>query len=157
MADLLVHAASALVAAQPLRDGRVRAIVYLGVCLPDLLYKSLLYLGGAPNYLCEPTHSPLGLLPFCYVLSLLFEEEWRKRAFGALLGGAYLHLLFDLAKNYVGSGVILWAFPFSMDAVELGWYASEDSIYLMLPALGVIALVEIVSRLVRRPRRPSPG
>ena len=157
MADLLVHAASALVAAQPLRDGRVRAIVYLGVCLPDLLYKSLLYLGGAPNYLCEPTHSPLGLLPFCYVFSMLFEEEWRKRAFGAMLGGAYLHLLFDLAKSYVGSGVILWAFPFSMEAVELGWYASEDSVYLMLPALGVIALVGIVSRLVRRPRRPSPG
>lgn len=157
MADLLVHAASAFVAAQPLRDGRLRALVYLGVCLPDLLYKSLLYLGGAPNYLCEPTHSPLGLLPFCYVLSMLFEEEWRKRAFGALLGGAYLHLLFDLAKNYVGSGVILWAFPFSMDAVELGWYASEDSIYLMLPALGVIAVVEILSRLVRRPRRLSPG
>ena len=154
MADLLVHAASAYVAAAPLRDDRLRAIVYAGVCLPDLLYKSLLYLGGAPNALCEPTHSPLGLVPFCYALALLFEESWRKRAFGAMLGGAYLHLLLDLGKNYVGSGVILWAFPFSMDAVELGWYASEDSVHLMLPALAVIVLVD----LLRRPKRLSrPG
>jgi len=158
MADLLVHAASAYVAARPLRDHRLRSIVYVGVCLPDLLYKGLLYLGGAPNYLCEPTHSPLGLLPFCYAISLFFEEAWRKRAFGAMLGGAYLHLLLDLGKNYVGSGVILWAFPFSMEAVELGWYASEDSIYLMLPALAVIALVELgTGRLRRRWPLSRPG
>ena len=157
MADLLVHFASAFVAARPLRDGRLRSIVYLGVCLPDLLYKSLHYLGGAPNWLCETTHAPLGLLPFCYAAALLFEEEWRKRAFGALLGGAYLHLIFDLAKTCVGSGVIPWAFPFSMETVELGWYAPEDSVYLMLPALGVIGLIEVGSRIVRRGRRPSPG
>ena len=157
MADLLVHFASAFAASRPLRDGRLRSIVYVGVCLPDVLYKSLLYLGGAPNALCEPTHSPLGLVPFCYALSLLFEEDWRRRAFAALLGGSYLHLLLDLGKSYVGSGVILWAFPFSMEAVELGWYASEDSVYLMLPALGVIAAMELASRLVRRRRATFPG
>jgi len=134
MADLLVHAASAYVAARPLRDHRLRSIVYVGVCLPDLLYKGLLYFGGAPNYLCEPTHSPLGLLPFCYALSLFFEEAWRKRAFGAMLGGAYLHLLFDLGKNYVGS------------------------VTLMLPALAVIALVELCTgRLRRRWPLSRPG
>ena len=155
MADLLVHAASAVVAGRPLRDGRLRAILYVGVCLPDLLYKTLLYVGGAPNWLCEPTHSPLGLIPFCYVLALLFEEPWRKRAFGALLGGAYLHVLFDLGKNYLGTGVILWAFPFSMQTVELGWYYGEDSIYFMLPSLAVLALVWFAGRFsARRPGAP---
>ena len=95
-----------------------RALLYLGVCLPDLLFKSLLYLGGAPTWLCEPTHSPLGLVVFCYGAALLFEEPWRKRAFLALLGGSYLHLLFDFGKNYLGSGVILWAFPFSIHRVR---------------------------------------
>ncbi len=156
MADLLVHFASAFAAGRPLRDGRLRSIVYLGVCLPDLLYKSLLYLGGAPTWLCEPTHSPLGLIPFCYAGAMLFEEEWRKRAFGALLGGAYLHVLVDLGKNYMGSGVILWAFPFSMDAVELGWYYPEDTVYLMLPSLALIVVLELASRLMAR-RRASPA
>jgi hypothetical protein len=155
MADLLVHVASAFVAGRPLRDGRLRSVLYLGVCLPDVLYKTLLYVGGAPNWLCEPTHSPLGLIPFCYAGALLFEEAWRKRAFGALLGGAYLHVLFDLGKNYMGSGVILWAFPFSMRTVELGWYYGEDSVFFMPAALAVIALVELAGRLsARRLRAP---
>jgi len=156
MADLLVHFASAFAAGRPLRDGRLRSIVYLGVCLPDLLYKTLLYLGGAKTWVCEPTHSPLGLIPFCYAAALLFEEEWRKRAFGALLGGAYLHVLFDLGKNYLGSGVILWAFPFSMDAVELGWYNSEDTVFLMVPSLALIVVLELASKVMSR-RRASPG
>ena len=156
MADLLVHFASAFVASRPLRDGRLRSIVYLGVCLPDLLFKTLLYLGGATTWVCEPTHSPLGLIPFCYAGALLFEEEWRKRAFGALLGGAYLHLLFDLGKSYMGRGVILWAFPFSMNGVELGWYYSEDTVFLMVPALALIGVIELASRVMGR-RRASPG
>jgi hypothetical protein len=102
------------------------AILYLGVCLPDVLFKALLYLGHAQSWLCEPTHSPLGLLPFCYVGALLFEEAWRKRAFAALLAGSWLHLLFDLGKNYLGSGVICWAFPFSMRRVERRNYNSGD-------------------------------
>lgn len=147
MADLLVHFASAFAAGRPLRDGRLRSILYVGVCLPDLLYKGLLYLGGAPTRLCEPTHSPLGLAAFCYAGALLFEEPWRKRAFGALLAGSYLHVLLDLGKSYMGSGVILWAFPFSMNAVELGWYNSEDTVFFMLPAVGLLVLVELVARI----------
>jgi hypothetical protein len=157
VADLLVHVASAFAVGRPLRDGRLRSLLYLGVCLPDLLYKGLLYVGGAPNWLCEPTHTPLGLVVFCYAAALLFEEEWRKRAFAALLVGAWLHVLVDLGKNYMGSGVILWAFPFSMQAVELGWYNPEDTIYLMLPALGMILLVEGMATLARSlsARRPA--
>jgi hypothetical protein len=151
MADLLVHFATGFAAARPLRDGRVRAILYLGVCLPDLLYKALLYGANAPTWLCEPTHSPLGLVPLCYVGALLFEEPWRKRAFAALLAGGWLHLLLDLGKTYMGRGVILWAFPFSMDAVELGWYTPEQSLYLWLPSLGLIAVAELVGRLRARP------
>ena len=76
MADLLVHVASGFAVGRPLRDGRLRSLIYVGVCLPDLLYKGLLYLGGAPTWLCEPTHSPLGLVVFCYAAALLFEEDW---------------------------------------------------------------------------------
>jgi hypothetical protein len=157
VADLLVHVASAFAAARPLRDGRLRSILYLGACFPDLLYKGLLYLGQAPNWLCEPTHSPLGLLAYCYAAALLFEEAWRKRAFAALLGGSYLHVLFDLGKNYMGSGVILWAFPFSMEAVELGWYYGEDTVLFMPFAAGVIVLLELAGWLRRRVsgRRPA--
>lgn len=150
MADLLFHFATAHVPGRALRDGRVRSILYMGVCLPDVLYKAFLYLGGAPTWLCEPTHSPLGLIAICYAGSLLFEEEWRKRAFTALLAGSWIHLAADAAKDYMGMGVIPWAFPFSMDLVELGWYEPEGMIHLMLPALAIILAVEIAARLLRR-------
>jgi len=150
MADLLVHVASAFAPGLAFRDGRFRALLYLGVCLPDVLYKASMYLLGSPTWVCEPTHSPLGLVPYCFAVALLFEEGWRKRAFWALLAGGWLHLLVDAGKSYMGSGVILWAFPFSMDRVELGWYAPEDTVFLMAPAAGLILAGELVSRLARR-------
>ena len=56
----------------------------------------------------------------------------------------------------MGNGVIAWAFPFSMNTVELGWYHPEDSPLLMLPALGLIGAVELLGRLTaRRPASPS--
>ncbi|HZE95914.1 MAG TPA: metal-dependent hydrolase [Planctomycetota bacterium] len=155
MADLLVHFGTAWLPARGLRDGRLRAILYVGVCLPDLLYKGILYLGNSPTWLCEPTHSPLGLLPFCYVGALLFEEAWRKRAFAALVAGGWLHLLLDGAKNFMGFGGIPWAFPFSMRTAALGWYAPEDSVWLMLPTLALMGIAEAFSRLSgRRPASP---
>jgi hypothetical protein len=154
MADLLVHFATAWLPARGLRDGRLRAVFYAGVCLPDVLYKALLYFCGAPTWLCEPTHAPLGLVPWCYAIALLFEPEWRRRAFVALLGGSWLHLLVDLGKNYMGSGVILWAFPFSMDRIELGWYYPEDTVYLLIPAAAFLALAEGVRAFASRAARP---
>ncbi len=155
MADFLVHFATAFVPAKGLRDGRLRAVLYAGVCLPDLLFKGLLYLGGASTWACEPTHAPLALIPLCYAAALLFEEEWRARAFGALLGGSLLHLLLDLAKSYLGTGVIPWGFPFTMARAELGLYMPEDTILLMAPALGLILLTEAAHRLIRR-ASPKP-
>ena len=154
MADLLVHFATAFAPGQALRDGRLRAVLYVGVCMPDVLYKALLYLGHSPSWLCEPTHAPLGLIPICYAAALLFEEDWRPRAFGALLAGSWLHLLVDAGKDYMGMGVIPWAFPFSMDRIELGWYRPEDTGLLMLAAAVVVVVVEIGTRR-RKPSRPA--
>ena len=150
MPDLLVHFATAFAPGQALRDGRLRSVLYLGVCLPDLVYKGLLYLCGAPTWLCEPSHSPLGLLPICYAAALLFEEDWRPRAFGALLAGSWIHLIADAGKDYMGTGVIPWAFPFSMRRVEFAWYRPEDTGLMMLASLVAIVVVELG---VRR-RRP---
>lgn len=150
MADFLVHFATAYVPAKGLRDGRLRAILYVGVCLPDLFFKGLLYLGGASTWACEPSHAPLMLVPLCYAAALLFEENWRARAFGALLAGSILHLLLDFGKSYLGAGVIPWGFPFTMGRAELGWYVPEDTLLLMAPALGLIIVAEAAHRLILR-------
>lgn len=156
MADLVTHVAAAYLPARALvRDARVRAIVYLGACLPDLLYKTGVHALGAPTWFCEPTHSPLGLVPICWAAALLFEEGWRRRAFGALWAGSLTHLLVDLGKDYMGSGVILWGFPFTMDRAELAWYAPEDTIFFIAPAAAAVAVAELLARRVQSPRRST--
>lgn len=153
MADFLVHVAAAYLPARPLlRDARVRAVLYAGAILPDLLYKGLLYLFEAPTWLCEPTHSPLALLAIAYAAALLFEESFRARAFGALVAGSWLHVLLDMGKDYMGRGVIPWAFPFSMDLLEFGAYGNEHTPHFIAPALALLVLGELLGRL-RESRR----
>jgi hypothetical protein len=93
-----------------LRDGRRRAILWLGVCLPDAIAWAWVGLLGSPAELTIPTRSPLGLLPWCAAAALCFEADWRGRAFLALLAGARIRLALG--------GPIYWAFPFSMARVE---------------------------------------
>ena len=157
MADLLVHFATAFAPGQVLRDGRLRSVLYLGVCLPDLLLKALVHLGGARAGLGEPTHSPLGLVPWCYVAALLFEEDWRPRAFGALLAGSWLHLLIDAAKDSMGQGTIAWAFPFTLDRAGFALYGPDDTATLLAGSIVAVAVVELGALLRRRVTAPAAG
>lgn len=149
MADLLTHAAIAHLAARP-AGARERVLVIAGATLPDLLYKGFFFFTGSPTWYCEPTHSPLALPVFCGLIALLFEPPLRRKAFACLLVGAWLHVLVDLGKSYMGHGVILWAFPFSMDRVELGWYSTYADLWLMGASAGLIVLTELGARLFRR-------
>jgi hypothetical protein len=153
MTDLLVHFATAFASGQALRDGRLRAVLYLGVCLPEILHQGLLFLGGASPWVRLPVHSPLGLLPWCFAAALLFEEEWRARAFGALLAGSWLHLLVEAGRDSMGEGEIAWAFPFTMERVGFALYRPQDTGTMILAAAVVIAIVELGSWFRGRPRR----
>jgi hypothetical protein len=93
-----------------MRDGRWRALLWAGVCLPDTVAWAWTALLGSPVELTAPLRSPLGLLPWCAAGALLFEADWRRRAFFALLIGAWIRLALG--------GPIYWAFPFSMSRVE---------------------------------------
>lgn len=152
MADLLTHVAIANLGAKASGDGRVRALVLVGTCLPDVLYKGLLFGTGSSTWAAEPSHAPLPIVAFCWGASLLFEESFRPRAFVALLAGMFLHVLVDLGKDYMGQGVILWAFPFSMDRIELALYRPEETIYMMLGSAALLAGTELAFRRRPRPR-----
>jgi hypothetical protein len=153
MAALLVPFAMAFASGQALRDGRLRAVFYLGVCLPEILHQGLRFLGDASTWARVPVHSPLGLLPWCYVAALLFEEEWRPRAFGALLAGSWLHLLVEAGCDSMSEGGIAWAFPFTMDRVGFALFRPQDARPLIFAAVVVIAVVELGGWVRGRSRR----
>ncbi|MBI2899104.1 MAG: hypothetical protein HYY17_02900 [Planctomycetes bacterium] len=146
MADFVTHVAVANLCGKATGDDRARAVLLVGTCLPDVLYKGLLYAAGSATWTAEPSHSPLPLVALCFGAAMLFEEAFRPRAFVALLSGCYLHVLVDLGKDYMGQGVILWAFPFSMHRIELGWYRPQHMTYMMAGSAVVIVLTELAFR-----------
>lgn len=152
MAELLTHFAVGHAGGKFLADERVRILFYLGNFLPDLVFKAVLYGMMADPWYCEPSHSPLMLVVIAFLLAHCFEERWRARAFLALYIGSIFHIAIDAMKDYLGMGVILWAFPFSMDRVELGWVRPNEGLYVTAGALILILLVEGGCRLARSDR-----
>jgi membrane-bound metal-dependent hydrolase YbcI (DUF457 family) len=146
VADLLTHAALGYVVARPLRDPKARALVLAGTALPDVLYKGLVLGVGSNTWFAEPTHAPLVLVAICGLAAMFFEPALRRRAFWGLLVGSLLHVLLDLGKDYLGHGVILWAFPFSMDRAELGLYTNDQAVFFIPVAAGLIVITELAVR-----------
>lgn len=121
-----------------MRDGRRRAILWAGVCLPDAIAWIWTALLASPVELTAPLRSPLGVLPWCAAGALLFETDWRGRAFVALLIGAWIRLALG--------GPIYWAFPFTMARVEGP---------VPLWALLLIPAAELVARQLSARARPG--
>ena len=148
--DFLSHYAIGHTGGKFLKDARVRVLFYMGNFLPDLVFKAFLYITNSATWFCEPSHSPVVLIFICYSFSLLFEEILRKPIFWALLIGSYLHLFLDAFKSYMGQGVVLWAFPFSMNRFEFGLLHPYETLYLMLPSTLLIIAVEVFARMVKK-------
>lgn len=146
MADLLTHAAVGQLLGRWHRERDVTLLFLLGNFLPDLGYKAMLLLTSAPTWYCEPTHTPLWSALVCYIVAMAFEEPVRRRVFLCLWLGSLTHLALDLGKDYMGSGVLLLAFPFSNERYELGLYTNELAVYAVPPALLVIVAVELLAR-----------
>lgn len=93
-----------------------------------------------------PSHNCVGLVLYSYFLSLLLEEDFRRRAFAAVVTGSYLHIVVDLFKDSVGKGSEYMLFPFWNGPIEFGLYAPEDVIYAIPFDLVVIATLEFLYR-----------
>ena len=155
MADALVHCATASLTGRPFLSPKIRLVFYIGNIFPDVAYKGLQSVLGLPTWAAEPTHTPIGILFLCLFTAMFFAQEDRPKCFAALFVGSLLHLLVDAFKDYMGRGVIATFFPFSFAHHGFGVYRPDDIIWLGLPSLLIILLVEGLGWLKRR--RSSPG
>jgi hypothetical protein len=154
MTELLVPFSIAFALAQACRDARWRAVLYVGVCLPQALSGILRLQGASPPSLAHPLQSPVGAIAWCLVGAFLFEEDWRARAFAALVAGAGIHLAVDALAAPPGSGRgIFWAFPVSGQLLELGWIPDLSPGLLRAGAAVVLVVAAIGAR--RRGRGPA--
>ncbi len=152
MPDLLTHYAAARVPALGLRDSRHQALLVAGTFLPDVVAKGLYWIAQASDRFAAPAHSPLGLLPLCYLAALFLTVDLRRTGFACLYVGALLHLFLDLLKENLGIGQARLFLPFDVRGVELGWIPSEDVVLLLPLNLGILLLVWLAERKRRRVR-----
>ncbi len=136
-----------------MNDARFRSVLYVGLCLPEIATLAFTHLGGAPLWVSGPARSPVGLLPICFALAMLFEEIWRKRAFMALLSGSWLHITIDLCLDTTGAEAPMWAFPVMMNRMELEVIAPPMIFGPLFPAFVLMAAIELAYRAARGLKR----
>ncbi len=139
MPDLFVHTVSGYLLFRPKWQGRFLLPVFLLGCIyPDLVRGPMLIVLNIIDILgmhlvhsndlmsLRILHSPIPLFVQVWLLSFLFEEDIRKKAFVSLLGGVILHLLLDAGQRAYHISY-LWLFPFSFDNPIPGlWWADEN-------------------------------
>lgn len=140
-----MHYAAGRVATAAARPSVFRECLLLGALLPDVPSKvvdSLLALEWAASV----SHTPLLWAPLAYLLAHLFAERLRPSAFWGLLLGGWVHILVDLAKDNMGFGSLMLAFPFSWKTYALGLYYPENSLAQAPWCILVIFLVDGLAR-----------
>jgi hypothetical protein len=141
VADAVTHLCSGLLAhvlGPPGPARRWAPLFVAGSVLPDLLSRAPSTVLGMVHshlhplpsfilYCWNPLHLPAGILLYSLLLALLFPQEQRRAALGALLLGGGLHVGIDLCQRHVGLGYPLLV-PFSSRDFELGLMGSEATV-----------------------------
>jgi hypothetical protein len=125
----------------------------LGAILPDVLTRPLYMLFPKWFWFFFPLHSPFVLVFVCYILSFLFEERLRVKAFVAMYVGVLFHIGLDLLQKSVAQAYAP-LFPFSWISWSAGLFWPDESL-LLLPVLLIIILGIALRRLILD-RRRSP-
>jgi len=145
MADLVTHLCSAFLVKASTHRAYTPVFV-AGVVLPDWFSRvpsmglSWMQRAGyavpdALVYCWTPLHLPVGILLWSLVLAALGDllrpgvgRAW----FLNLLGGAALHLAFDLIQSHFTGGYLL-LFPWSGQPFEFAWIGSEATVWIAFP------------------------
>lgn len=147
MPDLVIHIAAARILLIGSRIGAPwRALFYLANCLPDVLYRAFSLGTASHDWYAEAAHTPLVQAVWAYALALTFREDLRARAWLALTAGMWLHDLLDMSKDALDRGVVLWAFPFSVERSRIGFLVSEESLDVSAGCLALLLILELLQR-----------
>jgi hypothetical protein len=139
MPDLFAHFSSAYLPSRYHKLQRYDALLALGAVLPDLVSRIPIiifvrWLDLPIVYFFRALHTPIGMILVCYLLSFLFERSIRFKSFLSLAIGSFLHLVLDLMQQQFFEGIYLPFIPFSMKAIQWGWFHYNASL-LVFPLL----------------------
>lgn len=147
MPDLVTHLAGAYLVKKGIKITRYLAFFYLGAMLPDLASRPLHILFPSLNWAAVAYHSPVGVFLICWLISLFFRLDQRRRVFSLLFAGSVVHWLLDLGQKHLVGGYS-WFFPFSSRTYSGGFFWPEDSLR-FLPVTVVIVLAVYLGGYLR--------
>ena len=114
----------------------------LGAIIPDLTKGIIRYVHPDIAWFFYPSHSPIYVLIFFYVISLLFVESERIYLIGGGMFGMMIHLMFDVFQINLDGGHYMPFFPLSFYSFSLNIIKTESSLF-FLPITTLITLIVI--------------
>jgi len=145
MPDLITHLSVAYLLRKRVKILKYSAVFYLGTILPDILTRPFYILFPNTYWAVLPLHAPIPLFFVCWLITYLFDEPSRRGIFISLASGVYLHLLLDFFQKHI-EPEFLPLFPFSWEALEIGLFWPEQSLYAIPFWILLILVVELISR-----------
>jgi len=138
---------------------KYRALVLVGAILPDIGNFSVLLGETGANelyYLFMPFHSMIGSMLLVGILTMIFKEEYMKRAFLLLTAGVATHLAADYFIIFLEGKLPLF-FPFTFERVGYDLFLQAGRGFLIITIVFTGVMVLRRKRIERRMRNMLEG
>jgi hypothetical protein len=161
MPDLVTHVALGhlivrswdLTAHKPVPSS-LRLLFYLGILLPDILTRPWYILFPVIKNWTIALHTPMGIVPVCAIIALLFRPGLRRRGFLFLWAGTCAHFLLDTFQKHITDNNF-WLFPFSWNHTGIGLAWADEFMDLLPLWIGLALAVELLVRIFSRKGKSS--
>jgi len=147
MPDLLTHTASAWILTRFLNAAEKRALLYVGVILPDIVSRPFYIIWPELYFYTLAVHTPVFMLIFLFFTSEFFEQKSSARLFLGI--GVFLHFIFDAMQKHLLDGYY-WLFPFSWWSYSGGFFWPNQALNFVPVWMSMIIIGELVTFFLRK-------
>ncbi len=129
MPDLVTHTTIGYLLRNRKWSSHILLLFIIGTILPDILSRPFMIMFPDYKWFFHAFHTPIVLVLFIALISLLFERSLRLIAFKYILLGAAFHCFMDMFQIGISDTAYLWFFPISSTFdYQIGLFWAEDSL-----------------------------
>lgn len=131
MPDLVTHTTIGYLVRNRKWTKPILLLFIIGTILPDVLSRTFMIIFPQLKWFFHAFHTPIVIILFTLLFSLIFEKSLRLIVFKYVLLGAFFHCLLDFFQTGVSDTAYLWFFPFSATYdFRIGIFWAEDTLVL---------------------------
>jgi hypothetical protein len=131
MPDLVTHTTIGYLIRNRNWTKHILLLFLIGTIFPDLLSRTFMITFPELKWFFHAFHTPIVIVLFALLFSLLFERSLRWLVFKYVLLGAAFHCFLDLFQLGVSETAYLWFFPITVTYdIQIGLFWAEDTLIL---------------------------